>query len=98
MDESTQFLYDNYYTYYADYKATEQWNRPEFTAMETEEANALRTDIDKLWKENQARWITGAGDIDAEWAAYIAQLKRMNVDRYVELYQIAHTRFVEGQK
>ena len=98
MDPGTQFLYDNFYTYYADYVATEQWNRPEFTVAEAEEVARLGTDINKLWKERQARWISGAGNVDDEWDDYVKQMKRMNVDRYTELHFLAHDRFAQSQK
>jgi putative aldouronate transport system substrate-binding protein len=98
MDKSTQFLYDNYYKYYIKYKAKEQWVRPEFSAAETKDLISLQTDIDKLWKSNQARWITGAGSVDAEWDQYVQQMKTMNLDKYVALYQVAHDRFLKAMK
>ena len=93
MDASSQLLYDAYYAHYIDYKAAEQWVRPEFTDSEQTEVNELRTDINTLWQSNEARWITGAGDIDREWDEYVEQMKAMKIDRYVELHQAAHTRF-----
>ena len=94
MDASTQLLYDSYYQHYVDYKAAEQWVRPEFTDSEQTEVSELRTDINTLWQSNEARWISGVGDIDAEWDTYVEQMKAMKIDRYVELHQAAHTRFV----
>ncbi|MCY4375512.1 MAG: extracellular solute-binding protein [Spirochaetaceae bacterium] len=93
MDASSKLLYDNYYAHYIDYKAAEQWVRPEFTDSEQTEISELRTDINTLWQSNEARWISGVGDIDAEWDAYVEQMKAMRIDRYVELHQAAHTRF-----
>ena len=95
MDASSQLLYDNYYAHYIDYKAAEQWVRPEFTDAEQTEVNELRTDINTLWQSNEARWITGTGDIDKEWDEYVEQMKAMKIDRYVELHQAAHTRFAD---
>jgi putative aldouronate transport system substrate-binding protein len=94
MDTTTQFLYNQYYEHYVRFKAKEQWVRAEFASDEQTEANTLRTDIEKLWKTNQARWITGAGDIDREWDAYVQQMKNMGIDRYVELHHAAHSRFL----
>lgn len=98
LDPSLQFLYDNYYKYYVDYKADEQWNRPEFTAAETAEITKLRTDIEKLWLEKQAQWITGVADVDTEWDRYVRQFKTMGIDQYVALHQAAYDRFVGSQK
>jgi putative aldouronate transport system substrate-binding protein len=98
MDKQTQFLYDNYYKYYAKYRAKEQWVRPELSAAETKELISYQTDINKLWTSNQARWITGAGDVNAEWDQYVQQMKTMNVDKYVALYQAAHDRFLKTMK
>ena len=94
MDTTTQFLYNQYYEHYVRFKAKEQWVRAEFASDEQTEANTLRTDIEKLWKTNQARWLTGAGDIDKEWDAYVQQMKNMGIDRYVELHHAAHSRFL----
>lgn len=95
MDASSQLLYDNYYAHYIDYKAAEQWVRPEFSDSEQTEVNELRTDINTLWRSNEARWITGVGDIDQEWDDFVAQMKAMKIDRYVELHQAAHSRFTD---
>ncbi|MDE0447846.1 MAG: hypothetical protein OXH96_14380 [Spirochaetaceae bacterium] len=94
MDTATQFLFDQYYEHYVRFKAKEQWVRAEFASDEQTEVNTLRTDIEKLWKTNQARWITGAGDIDKEWDGYVQQMKNMGIDRYVELHHAAHSRFL----
>ena len=95
MDQSTQFLYDQYYEHYVRFKAKEQWVRAEFASDEQTEVNNLRTDIETLWKSNEARWITGIGDIDREWDGYLQQMKNMRIDRYVELHHAAHTRFLQ---
>ena len=69
--------------------------RAEFASDEQTEVNNLRTDIETLWKSNEARWITGIGDIDKEWDGYLQQMKNMQIDRYVELHHAAHTRFLQ---
>ena len=96
MDKSTKFLYDNYYTYYVKYKAKEQWVRAEFTADEQKEVSTLKGDINKLWKSSQARWITGSADVNAEWGGYVQKMKQVKIDRYVELHQAAHDRFLKA--
>jgi putative aldouronate transport system substrate-binding protein len=96
LDKNTQFLYDNYYDVYLPYKAKEQWVRAEFSADEQKEVDTLRTDIQTLWLSKQAQWISGVADVNAEWDAYVKQMKAMNVDRYVELHDIAHKRFSDA--
>jgi len=75
------YLADNYNRYYKQYKAKESWNRPEFTAEENKEVNTLRADLDALWKNKEAEWIV-SGKIDAEWDAFLQQMKTMKLDRY----------------
>ena len=58
MDASSKLLYDNCYAHYIDYKAAEQSVRPEFTDSEQAEVSELRTDINTLWRSNEARWIS----------------------------------------
>jgi putative aldouronate transport system substrate-binding protein len=98
LDPVSQRSADVFYEYYVDYVAEEQWHRPELSAEETTESNQLRTDIWKLWLESQARWITGKGDIDAEWDDYVKQLENMNLARYIEIAQAAQDRFLGAQK
>ena len=52
----------------------------------------------ELWKESEARWITGRGNVNAEWDAYVARLKSMGVDRYVEIHQAAEDRYLAAQR
>ena len=98
MSAAEQRRFDIFYEYYADYIADEQWHRPELSADETQEANTLKTDIEKLWLETQSRWISGRGDVNAEWDQYVQQLKTMGLDRYIEIAQAAEDRFLGAGK
>ena len=98
LDPNRQTQYDYFHEYYADNIAKEQWDRPELTADENDEASMLATDIFKVWKETEARWITGRGDIDAEWDGYVAQLKAVGIERYIEIHQAAEDRYLAAQK
>ncbi len=62
-----------------------------FTTEELEELTLLQTDIVNYVMQIHARWIVDGG-VDEEWDDYIAELKRLNVDRYVELYATAFDR------
>lgn len=93
MDPMSSHIIEVFHEYYADYIAEEQWNRIEFSAEEVEELSRLQTDLFRLWQESEARWITGAGDVDREWDQYVRSLQTIGVDRYVEIHQRAHDRF-----
>lgn len=62
------------------------------TAEEEEEFNLLMTDVDKYAEETICRWISGQGDVDAEWDAYIAQMKVLGHDRMIEIKQQVYDR------
>lgn len=55
-----------------------------------ERISVLYTDIDTYVKQMKAKWITGESDVEADWAAYCAQLEAMGVDEYVSIYQAAY--------
>ena len=47
-------------------------------------------DIDNLRSTTLARWITGQGDIDAEWDAYVKQMNDLGLQEYLALWQQAY--------
>lgn len=57
-----------------------------YTKEHNEELSILRTDIDNIINEKIATWITGESDIDAEWDEYIQGLKKVGLDRAMEIY------------
>lgn len=62
------------------------------TAAEQEEAATVSTDIDKYIEQMEARLISGDASLDT-WDEYVNNLKKMKVDRLVEIYQAAYDRF-----
>ena len=58
-----------------------------------DELEALRTDISSLVSETTSRFITGEKDVDAEWDSFQDGLKKLNVDRYLELVQKGYDNF-----
>ena len=55
-----------------------------------EENDALAeyaTDLEKYTTEQFAHWVSGEGDVDAEWDAYKAQLEALHVNEYVAAEQ-----------
>lgn len=61
------------------------------TNDEQTEASALLSDLDTYVKQMEARFVTGQEPL-SNWNKYTDQLKKMGVDRYIELYQAAYDR------
>ncbi len=49
-------------------------------------------DINKLVSEKFAAWVTGEADVDADWDAYVEQLKSLHVEELVAAYQTQYDR------
>ena len=94
LDDATAFLDEMYEQHYADYVTLNQWQRPDLSAAHEMELARIRPDIRSLWKSNEARWITGAGSIEAEWDAYLRRLDGMNLQRKLQIYEEYHRRFM----
>jgi putative aldouronate transport system substrate-binding protein len=62
-----------------------------FSPEELEELTLLQTEIVQYVIQTHSRWITQGG-IENEWDAYVAYLKNLGLDRYVELYRAAFER------
>lgn len=50
----------------------------------------LQVEIESLFSTTLSRWITGQGDIDAEWDAYVQQMEALNLEEYLSLWQQAY--------
>jgi putative aldouronate transport system substrate-binding protein len=98
LDATWAHVHDVFYEFYEDHIADEQWNRVEFSSSESSELSVLATDIHKIWQEHEARWITGAGDVSAEWDDYLEQLKNAGVERYIAIHQAAQDRFAGTER
>ncbi len=80
---------------YRPYLTKYPYNYPyRFTPEEIEELSLLQTDLLNYIYRTQAKWIAEGG-IDKEWDAYLAQLKRLDVDDYVRLYRTAYERSIQ---
>ena len=62
-----------------------------FSPEELEELTLLQTDIVQYVIQTHSRWISQGG-IEKEWDSYVAYLKNIGLDRYVELYRTAFER------
>ena len=90
--------YNETYDLYKEYLNDEVWPRPYFASDVSSRLSELRTDIFNLVNEKKAAWITGTGDIEAEWDEYCASLNKMGVEEFVSLMQDAYDIYVEAQK
>lgn len=59
-----------------------------YTPEQMDEISKLTVDIYKYVKESWANWIVNGG-IEKDWDGYIEQLKKMGLDRLMEIYQAA---------
>ena len=49
-------------------------------------AAEIKTDMDKMTKEMTAKWCVEGG-VEAEWDTYVAEMNKMGLQEYIEIYQ-----------
>lgn len=64
-------------------------------ADETSMMNQYAADINGLRKTTFASWITGKGDIDAEWDDFVKKTQDLNLKEYLELRQKAYDKLMK---
>ena len=66
------------------------------TVAATPEENEIlllyNADIDKMYKETVANWISGNGDVDAEWDAFVANMNALGLEEVQQVYQDQYDR------
>jgi len=67
-----------------------------FTEEEQREIEKYMNDINTYVSECSQKWVLGSVDCEAEFDEYVENLKKLNVERVVELYQNAYDRYVEN--
>ena len=75
-------------------------NRVDFTifdARETDELGDLQNSINTYVNENQAFFVTGQKSIDRDWDAYVRELDRIGLQRYIAIQQSGYERAI-GKK
>lgn len=85
--------YQENYALYKKYITDEGWPRPYIALEDANKAAELRTDIFNTITQKRAAWITGSGDINAEWDAYLESMDKMGVKEFTEIYQRAYDAF-----
>lgn len=68
------------------------WPSFTFTLEESDELNALETDINKYVKNARTEFVTGARSL-SDWNNYVKDLEKMDVARLLEIYTTAIERY-----
>ena len=61
---------------------------------EQKEFDGLSTDINTFAKEQIALFVSGDQDIDDNWDSFQNSLKKLKIDRYLELLQKGYDAFI----
>lgn len=64
-----------------------------FTEEETEEITPLATNLKTYVKEYMGLFVSGEKDLDSDWDAYVAELEKIGLKRYLEISQAGYDRF-----
>jgi len=67
-----------------------------FTQAEMDEIQPMKTELDTFAMNTLANWIV-KGTVDAEWDQVQQQLNKMNLPRYMEIYQKAYDRMMSAK-
>ncbi len=82
--------YDEYFEVMKPYIDKETWPRPYYLEEDATRVNELLTDLSTYVEQMKAGFITGKNNIDAEWDSYIAQLKKLGAEEFLEINQRAY--------
>jgi putative aldouronate transport system substrate-binding protein len=72
---------------------TPPFPRISYTVDELDELAILSSDITSYMDRSRSKWITEGG-VTAEWDAYMTQLNRMGLDRYLAIHEGAYKRYM----
>ena len=81
-------------TYYEDFMPPQEYPDPGpyFSDEVTEEMSVLMADVNGYISKTYARWIVEGG-VEDEWDDYVAELRKLNIDRLVEIWQQGYDEF-----
>ncbi len=83
------------YTVWAE--ADDTWRLPSSVTLTQEESTrraAIYADVSTCVKENTAKFISGALDIEENWDSYIAELETSGIQEAIEITQAAYDRYL----
>lgn len=81
------WAYRNVYADYIPQGETNYISRTTGDADLDQRRKDLAVEIQNTATSTLARWITGQGDIDAEWDAYVEQINKLGLEEYLSLCQ-----------
>ena len=81
---------------YKPYMPDEIWQFT-YTPEEVSEMTTLNSDINGLTSEKTSKWVTGQESLDT-YEDYKKQIKKMGVDRFIEIYQNGYDRWLKARK
>ncbi len=67
-------------------------------SLSSDEENSMKvinTELTNIRKKTFSDWITGKGDIDKDWDAYVASMKKLDLDKYLSLKQKAYDAMIK---
>ena len=95
--------YDSIYDTEAQASATDIWNsnrnnsqqyHGDLTSDENSAYNAVYSDIDTYIDNMAVSFMTGAADVNAEWATFVSTVESMDIASCIQIKQDAYDRFV----
>jgi putative aldouronate transport system substrate-binding protein len=75
---------------YAPYMPEQVFPLVYYTAEQEARLSTMRTDVYSYVRETVARWISGQGNVEAEWSGYVDRLNRMGLNEMISIYQAAY--------
>jgi len=85
------------YEKYKDIINDEVWPRPYIDPDDNEELKEISGDLFTTVYEMRAKWLTGKGNVDAEWQTHINRISQVGYKDFVDILQDAYNTFMEGQ-
>ena len=98
-DRAITRLNDLYYKWIKPYVTNDIYYPVDavFTSDELDVIDRYRSDFERAVSEQEGLWIKDGGPNDSQWQSYIDMLnKSCGMDKLLELYQNAYTRYVEA--
>jgi putative aldouronate transport system substrate-binding protein len=85
------------YTPYVAKFTSGEWERfpglAFMTSAEAEEISVLQKELHDYAKNQLARWISGDGNVNAEWDNYLKELDKIGLQRYLQVMQGVYNRY-----
>lgn len=93
----TQLTAVDAYEKYKDIINDEVWPRPYIDPDDNDEIKEISGDLFTTVYEMRAKWLTGKGNVDAEWQTHINNITKVGYKDFVDILQDAYDTFMEGQ-